>query len=326
MNSNDVSRYVNTILPELRKKSFVILCVRDKNPMVESTLQDFINIFENEGLKYSPLFIDSALDIISEEVINKLKQGDVICKIVHGQTNRTGIIQGILDALNKPFTGHTLMTDQLSQDKIVVKHIMKSLNIPTPEHLELCSTSADNVVANLKQNKQYILKPAGTNSSIGIILPKDHSELIREIINIKQNGLNNYLMEDFIKGRVITIGVIPIGNQRYATKPMEYIFYESAGFMDEEWKDNPVRVFPNDLSDRTVRRAQDYAKQLHIAIGAKGVTRTDFIIDDQNDSLYTLEINSNVGLSMKNDVPLAANASQVSYRELVLSYLGTSLK
>ncbi|MEK7590848.1 MAG: hypothetical protein AAB489_01420 [Patescibacteria group bacterium] len=123
------------------------------------------------------------------------------------------------------------------------------------------------------------------------------------------------------------MGVIPdaVNGQPRATAPLEYLLNEGEPLMDRTWKENPRRGAPAKTNAEECATLQRNAILLHKLIGAQGITRSDFILG-QDGEIYALEINSNVGLSRENDVPMAAAASGLPYQDLILAHLATALR
>lgn len=167
-----------------------------------------------------------------------------------------------------------------------------------------------------------MLKPSTTNASVGIRCVPRH-ELTTETLSELSSSGEEYFLEEFVKGRIMTIGTIPVKGEVYASHPLEYVLDDSSLFMDEDWKYNPRRAFPEDLDKTIVHRMQSYARRLHATIRAEGIARSDYILTNNGD-IFCLEINTNVGLGKSHDIATAIAKQGDLYEHLVLAHLLTA--
>ena len=78
-----------------------------------------------------------------------------------------GIVQGLLDAFDMPYTGSDVLGSALSMDKIRTKQVWLSLGLPTPRYARLSQT--DDVTAAARSlGLPVIVKPACEGSSVGV--------------------------------------------------------------------------------------------------------------------------------------------------------------
>ena len=92
------------------------------------------------------------------------------------------------------------------------------------------------------------------------------------------------------------------------------------GFYDYEAKYAPggsVHVLPAVLPPEVFEAALRQAEAAHVAMGCRGVSRTDFRYDDVKDDLVLLEVNTQPGMTPTSLVPEQAAYVGLSYPELV---------
>lgn len=103
------------------------------------------------------------------------REFDVALLAFHGGTGESGAIQGILQTAEIPFTGPRVTASSLFMDKVLTKHVMRALDIPTlpfallnrPAQGYLIPADAlQDAIAGL--DFPMILKPVHMGSSIGI--------------------------------------------------------------------------------------------------------------------------------------------------------------
>jgi D-alanine-D-alanine ligase len=92
------------------------------------------------------------------------------------------------------------------------------------------------------------------------------------------------------------------------------------GFYDYEAKYAPggsVHVLPAVLPPAVFEAALRQAEAAHVAMGCKGVSRSDFRYDDVKDDLVLLEVNTQPGMTPTSLAPEQAAHTGMSYEDLV---------
>src|SRR6476620_4739060 len=94
---------------------------------------------------------------------------DRVFNILHGNHGggEDGVLQGLLDALNVPYTGSGVLGSALSMDKIRTKQVWLSVGLPTPRYVQL-GKGADVHAAAKSLGLPVIVKPAAEGSSVGV--------------------------------------------------------------------------------------------------------------------------------------------------------------
>jgi len=81
------------------------------------------------------------IDLTSVRSIRELqdKHFTRVFNILHGHAGggEDGVLQGLLDALNVPYTGSGVLGSALSMDKIRTKQVWLSVGLPTPRYVQL---------------------------------------------------------------------------------------------------------------------------------------------------------------------------------------------
>ena len=97
---------------------------------------------------------------------------------------------------------------------------------------------------------------------------------------------------------------------------VEIVF--NAPFYDIQAKAEPAalhHVIPARLDKDVYARAQELAEQAHVALGCRGVSRTDFIVD-KNGVPYALETNIIPGMTERSLIPDSAAHEGMGFPEL----------
>ena len=128
-----------------------------------------------------------------------LYQPDVVFNALHGKFGEDGQIQAILNALKIPYTHSGFVASLIGMNKKLSKLIFEHEGILCPKGRILNSNK-------FKTLKKYqfpiIIKPNDGGSSVNILRINKKSDLLK----VKLKG--DFLVEEFIEGREITVGIL----------------------------------------------------------------------------------------------------------------------
>lgn len=248
------------------------------------------------------------------DVLRQLKP-DVAFNALHGPFGESGMIQGVLELLEIPYTHSGVMASALAMNKHQAKIAFKAAGIPVTDHVIVTRAEAarDHVMA-----PPYVIKPIADGSSFGVFIVKAETghppqELLREDWN---NG-EEVMVERFIPGRELTcavMGNVALGVTEIVTNLSFYNYeakYAAGG---------SVHILPADLKPKIYDKVQKLALAAHAALGCRGVTRSDFRYNEaagEDGELVCLEINTQPGMTATSLVPEQALHAGHSYEDLV---------
>ncbi|MBN2073371.1 MAG: D-alanine--D-alanine ligase [Actinobacteria bacterium] len=268
---------------------------------------------------YNTLFIDF-MDIDT----GKLKKIDRAFLALHGRYGEDGTVQGILELMKIPYTGSGVLSSAMVIDKILSKRIMRYEGLPTPDFTEVRSgKNMDSLKPDLKHislivrkeiGYPVVIKPNREGSTIGITKACNEEELYKGLeVAIKYDG--RVLVEKFIKGREITVGII--GREPVPLPIVEII--PRNGFFSYECKyikNMTEYIVPAVIEPDIGKSIIDMSLKSHKALCCNGISRVDLIIDENND-VHILEVNTMPGMTGTSLVPMAARAAGISFDLLV---------
>lgn len=249
----------------------------------------------------------------------KLKKSfDVAFIAMHGEYGEDGTIQSILEKYKIPYTGSPAKASRLGMDKIKSLILFKKAGLNIPPRTK---------------KMPLVVKPADRGSSVGTSIVKNIDDLPRAIKSAKKYS-PKILIEKYIEGREITCGVIE-KNGRLIALPSTEIIPKTNTFFDYHAKYTPgasleITPAPN-LMKKTIRGIQTAALKAHQAIGARGFSRTDMIIEkskgkSQKSKIYVLEINTIPGLTKMSLLPQEAKTAGISFSTLLDIIIESALK
>ena len=260
---------------------------------------------------------------------------DLVFIALHGGDGEDGTVQSFLEKNNIDYTGSNVSASRLAIDKNLTKKICLENALPTPKWTFLnLSDSAPNLSLLLNEyKKSCVVKPANDGSSIGMsVLDKDLDEKsILESINKCKEISSKIIIEEYINGRELTVGII----DGLALPVVEIVpsgeFYD---YSSKYAKNGSDYIVPAKLDLELEDEIQEYAETLYELIGCRHYARVDFLLDDSGD-IYILEINTLPGLTDTSLLPKAyneefkdfcINSSKTTYDLLVLEIIKLALK
>ena len=290
-----------------------------------------ISIASGQGAKkaleeagFSVTWIDPA----SKDDMKKLIDGnfDVAFLCLHGKGGEDGTVQGMLELLGIPYTCSGVQASAIAMDKVKAKILYERAGIPTPQS-ETLTVDVPFDIEALKEKVGIpcVVKPATEGSALGVEIVNEASELeaaIERVFKIDETAL----VETFIKGTETTAGVL--GNDDAEGMPIIEIVPMLGEFYDFESKyadGGSKHICPAPIDDRIAATIQDYAVRAHKALGCRGVSRSDFIIDESGKP-WILETNTIPGMTATSLLPDAARAMGIEFPDLCIKLIEFALE
>ena len=238
---------------------------------------------------------------------------------LHGRGGEDGTVQGALATLGMPFTGSGVLGSALAMDKVRSKWIWQSHGLPTPAFVEV-SGSAELARIVPELGLPVMVKPVHEGSSCGASRVLDAAGL--EAAWHKAGALDaRVLVEQWISGAEYTVGIL--GEQVLPIikleTPNEFYDYE-AKYLSETTR----YLCPCGLPAALEQELGRLALRAFQLVGATGWGRVDLMLDAHGKP-WLLEVNTVPGMTSHSLVPMAARHAGISFEELVLRILDTSL-
>lgn len=200
-----------------------------------------------------------------------------------------------LEAFGIPYVGSGI--DLVPLNKAVRKEIVAYNGLDTSKFVVVKDA---NKIPKIDLDYPLFVKPISGRGSAGIdedniIYKKD--ELPKIVRKITEDIGQAAIIEEFIEGREITVGVIGYNNP--IVLPIVEIEYNSAKTNTFEHKmyDNEIIHCPAKFSQEEEKRIKEAALNIYKAVNAKDYSRIDMIVG-KDGIPYFLEINTFAGLTM----------------------------
>ena len=249
---------------------------------------------------------------------------DVVFICLHGRLGEDGTVQGLLELLDTPYVGSGVLASALATDKIMTKFLYEAHGIPTPAYVVLRRDEVPDDGALAALGDRTVVKPACEGSSIGMHIVHDPGELPAAIEEAFTHD-DRVLVERFVEGTEVTVGVLGNGEDAFALPTLEIV--PEHEFYDYESKYVPGmsrHVIPAGVSPSAQAGCQLAALAAHKALGCAGVSRTDTIVT-ADDRVLVLETNTIPGMTSTSLLPDSARAAGIEFPELCERLVGYAL-
>ena len=250
---------------------------------------------------------------------------DVAFICLHGKYGEDGTLQGLLEMIGLPYIGSGVWSSSLAIDKAKSKVFYKMFDIPVPPSITLHAGvpfDIDDLLSGLGEH--CVVKPATEGSALGVFIVEGKDEIQKAIQKVWEFD-DEILVERYIDGKELTVAVI--GNEDPRALPIIEIVPVNE-FYDYESKYTPgasQHICPARLSDETTELVQELAVKAHLALDCSGVSRSDFILDNDG-ACWILETNTIPGMTGTSLLPDAARAAGISFAELCTMLIGFALE
>lgn len=261
---------------------------------------------------YQVTEIDVGRDVAN--VLVTLKP-DVVFNALHGPFGESGMIQGLLELLQIPYTHSGVLASALAMDKHQAKIMLKAAGVPVTDHIVVSRAEAGK---SHVMTPPYVIKPVSDGSSFGVFIVKaDQSHPPQEILREDWTSGEDVMVERFIPGRELTcavMGGVALGVTEIVTD-LAFYNYEA-----KYAQGGSRHIIPAEVKPKIYDKVQELSLKAHAALGCRGVTRTDFRYNDaagEDGELVCLEINTQPGMTPTSLAPEQAAFAGHSFEELV---------
>lgn len=269
-------------------------------------------------------FKNAELVEVDENISENLKKGhyDYAFNALHGKYGEDGCVQGILEILHIPYTGCGVMASSMCMNKEYTKRILSTCpDIPMAKSAFV--RKGDDVLEKTKDlTYPLFTKPVCEGSSFGMT-KVDRKEDLKAAYEVALKYNDDVLVEEFIDGFFVTVGVLEKDGKAFATEILEIR-------PKNEWYDFEAKysqgmsefICPANLSKEVTERVKEVAVKAFETAGCRSVSRIDFMMKDEVP--YLLEINTSPGMTTVSDLPAQAKAMGIDYDHLVLTILNSA--
>ena len=256
---------------------------------------------------------------------------DIVLPALHGGWGEDGTLQALLDVAGIPYVGSGARASVIGIDKQVCKAVMREHGVKSPRgRVARNLEEAEAIFAEI--SGPVVIKPNSGGSSVGVTLIRDRNgaaETLRAAVQSAFTDGGQALIEELIEGAEVTAAVLGAGAEARVLPLLEIVPASVDGFFDYQSKytvGGAQHIIPPRFPEETLETIRNYALIVHRIAGARGVSRSDYIVTNSGEA-YFLEINTLPGMTELSLVPDCARAAGIEFAELLellITAAGTS--
>lgn len=264
------------------------------------------------------LRIDAEAFDPSSRDINEIQSYNRVFIALHGRGGEDGSMQAFLKSKNIAYTGSDSLSSAIGMDKLKTKLLWRSLNISTPDFLQVTEkTSYEEIMSAI--GVPFFIKPSNEGSSIGIDKIKNEKQYQDAFLKTSKIDAN-VIVEKFVDGEEFTVAIVndktlPV----IKIKPSNEFYDYQAKYI----KDDTQYICPSGIEKQKEVLISQEALQAFKIIGCSSWGRVDFMMDKQGRH-YFIEVNTSPGMTSHSLVPMAAKEVGINFDQLVLEILKTA--
>ena len=247
-----------------------------------------------------------------KNIINTI---DIAFPTMHGTNGEDGTVSGYLEMLNVPYIGCDILSASVGMDKIMMRRVLKEAKIPSLDYIAFYATDyikeEEKYIRKVEEELRYPVRVKAGNlgSSVGIKKAKN-TDSLREAIEYAMQFSDRIMIENAIVN-LKEVNCSVMGDTSNATpseceEPVgagEILSYQDKYVSGGKTKSQEVaggskgmatlkRKLPAEISDEMKKQIQELAVETFKVLGCNGVSRIDFLVDNDTNDVYVNEINT----------------------------------
>ena len=228
---------------------------------------------------------------------------DVAIPVLHGKNGEDGTIQGLFEIARLPYVGCGVLASAASMDKITTKRVIATATdiaqarytVAYEWELDDFDMVADRVEAALPY--PVYVKPANAGSSVGVS-KAENREALRESLKLAAEVDSRILIEETIYGREIECGVLGSVSDPKASGVGEILSADDFYTYDAKYNNpNSQTLLDPVLPEGKTEEVRAAAVRIFRAMGASGLSRVDFFLENGTGRVVFNEINTFPGFT-----------------------------
>lgn len=259
------------------------------------------------------------------ELARRLAAGerwDLVFNIAEGVKGRSREAQvpALCELYDQPYTFSDPLACAVTLDKPLAKRLVRDGGVPTPP---FAIVEREEEAEGLQLDPPLFIKPAAEGSSKGVTGRSrigSREELRPAVAELLRVFRQPVLVESYLPGREVTVGIVGNGPEARVVGVMEVTFNDGT---DGDYTAINKQDFENRVTYRLLdgeplaRKARERALAAFHLLSCRDVARVDFRCDPTGEPCF-LEINPLPGIHPTySDLPIMSNLAGTSYPELL---------
>lgn len=299
--------------------------------------------------KYEGKYEDLQMNKIPQDIhiigniIEYLKQFDVVFPVLHGMYGEDGTIQGLFEMLKIPYVGCKVLASSVGMDKVYTKIVFEKAGINQAQSIYLRKYQNSYIYVNetfdeeileinevckkIEEKLKYpmFIKPSNSGSSVGVCKATNNGELKNAILEAEKYD-KKILVEEGIDGKEVECAVL--GNEEVVAGEVGEI-KAADEFYSYDAKYNNVEsktTIPANIPEETKQEIRKLAVKAFKAIDGKGLSRVDFFVENKTGKIYINEINTMPGFTQISMYPKLMEAHGINYKNLLDNLINLAIE
>ena len=246
--------------------------------------------------------LGTSLDSMSEkmsvqDMISRLPEIDVVVPHMFCFPGMTSFRALFEDILGLPVVGSPSHCTALATNKAQTRSVVSASGVRVAKAQQLRRGDP------LTMQPPFIVKPNSEDNSLGVTLVWNETQ-IAEALRVGFELEDTLLVEDYIPGRELRVGVIDRGGKLCVLPMIEYLVTEenpirtvrdklelqSDGMPGKQSEKPAVKpMCPANVTPELFEKLADAAKQAHVALGCRDYSLYDFRVHAETNEPYLLE-------------------------------------
>jgi D-alanine-D-alanine ligase len=236
---------------------------------------------------------------------------------IHGTPGEDGKLQGYFDLVGIPYNTCDVTTSAISMNKAYTKAIVHGIHgLNTARSIKLLKRDGHDI-ASITANLKFplFIKPNNGGSSVGMSKVYNAAGLPDAITKAFHED-DQILVEEFIAGREFSQGIVHLQGKITVLPATEII--SSKDFFDYEAKYTTgvsEEITPADIPAEKAKQIGEILTEVYLRLNCKGMVRIDFILQEQTNDFYFIEVNTTPGQSANSLIPQQVRAAGMSIQD-----------
>ncbi|MCL2566236.1 MAG: D-alanine--D-alanine ligase [Defluviitaleaceae bacterium] len=248
---------------------------------------------------------------------------DVAFPVLHGKFGEDGTIQGLFEMSGIKYVGCGVMASAIAMDKAMAKLVAGSLGINQVKYIVFDSNDLEDFdkalsIVRYKLGYPCFVKPLRTGSSVGISKVKNKKELVKAV-ELAISHDDSVIIEKMVEGRELECAVLGTGGEDTIVSGVGELI-PGAEFYDFDAKyNNPdsKTILSPKIDKAVVNKIKDASLKIFKAIGAKGLSRVDFFLEESSGDVIFNELNTIPGFTDISMYPMLMREAGIDSQRLM---------
>lgn len=228
---------------------------------------------------------------------------DAVLIGIHGTPGEDGKLQGYFDMLKIPYSSCNCAVSALTFNKRYTVAVASFAGINVANSILLFKNSYGDKKEVESLRFPVFVKPNNGGSSIGMSKVNSFSNELETALQKAFKEDNEVLVEEFIKGRELTIGVFKSNGKIIALPITEIVTQKDFFDYEAKYLGASEEITPAKISEDIADKVKKEAQKIYQIFNCSGIVRIDFIYNEEEGKPYMLEINTVPGQTDASLVP-----------------------